>query len=65
VEDLKQAHGAFQKTNDVVAFLAAAEAVATKYAQQPAPTAAGDGASGGAAPLKREDLHLICFDFLS
>jgi superfamily II DNA/RNA helicase len=65
VKDLKQAHGAFQKTNDAAAFLTAAETVASKYAQQPVTSTASNGEAGATALLKREDLHLICFDFLS
>ncbi|MCH9033488.1 MAG: helicase [Planctomycetes bacterium] len=64
VKELKKSLAQYQKDGDTAAFITACEEIGTRYAEQPAPTTADDG-SERRKPLGRDDLHLICFDFLS
>ena len=64
VKELKKSLARYQKDGDTAAFITACEEIGTRYAEQPAPTTADDG-SERRKPLGRDDLHLICFDFLS
>ena len=64
VKDLKKARAEHQKSGDIGAFLKAVEEVASKYgavenASSDVALANGDGG------IRREDLHLVCFQFLS
>jgi hypothetical protein len=64
VKELKKALSRYQKDRDTGTFLATAEEVAGKYAPH-------QQAEGGLAPplarrpRQREDLRLICYEFLS
>jgi hypothetical protein len=64
VKELKRARLLYQKDGDTAAFVGACEAVAAKYAQQPTAEAALPSAEAR-RPRRREDLRLICFEFLS
>lgn len=63
-KELKRAHAKYLKDKAAEEFVTACEAVAEKYcrASMPARTDAGADVR---KPLTRDDLHLICFDFLS
>jgi hypothetical protein len=64
VKDLKKAQTSFQKTGDAAVLLHDVEQVADRYGAMDAATVGEtDGAATGT--MGREDLHLICFDFLS
>jgi superfamily II DNA or RNA helicase len=63
VKELKKARLRYQKDGDAAAFIGACEAVAATYAQQPAEEAGRPG--GSRLPRRREDLRLICFEFLA
>ncbi len=62
VKDLKKAHAAYQKTGDAGAFLDGMEQVAMKYGSTDPPAQTVDAESGSSTS---DQLHLICFDFLS
>ena len=64
VKELKKSLAQYQKDGDTAAFITACEEIGTRYAEQPAPNGADDG-SERRKPLARDDLHLVCFDFLS
>lgn len=63
VKELKKALAHFQKSGSVEAFLDGCEAVGQKYA----PVTKNDGASvqESRRPLRREELRLVCFEYLS
>jgi len=60
--DLKKAHTAYVKTDDVAAFVSDIASIAAKYG--PAMDAGGAEPEAPTA-LYADDLHLVCFDFLS
>jgi hypothetical protein len=63
VRALREAYRAFQGNGDVVALLEGAVEMETRFGSQtPEP---GSAATNGTPKLKREDLNLICFDFIS
>lgn len=62
VRDLKKVHAEYTKTDDVGAFIAGVAAIAAKYAPASGPA---DEQPEEAATLYANDLHLVCFDFLS
>lgn len=62
VRELKTAVSRHQRDKDADAFVQACESVVKKYAHAPSPATADQGATGSL--LTRDDLHLICFDFL-
>ncbi len=64
VKDLKAAQAAYRKTGDAAAFIAALAQVAEKYGTAPTEESATVDATA-TGQLRREDLHLVCFDFLS
>jgi hypothetical protein len=64
VKELKKAMRQYQKDRDVNAFVAACKGVASKYAAEPSVTPEQEGTERRKS-LTREDLRLICFDFLS
>jgi len=61
VDDLRRAYSDFQRNGDIGALIEALEEMQARFG--------GDGPSSRtsetAAPLSRDDLRLICFDFLS
>lgn len=63
VKELKKARVRYQKDGDAPAFITACEAVAARYAQQPAEEAPPP--KEAPRPRRREDFRLICFEFLS
>jgi hypothetical protein len=63
VKELKKARLRYQKDGDTAAFVGACEAVATQYAQEP--VAQAPQPAEARRPGRREDLRLICFEFLS
>lgn len=64
VKELKKAMRQFQKDRDVNAFVAACEEVVSKYAEKPS-QGPEPQSTQARKPLTRENLRLICFDFLS
>jgi hypothetical protein len=63
VRELRETYRTFQASSDTVALLAAVLEMETRFgAQLPAP---GIGSPDYTARLKRDDLKLICFDFIS
>ncbi len=54
----------FQRDGDVDSFLSVCESVADQYAPKPLPAPSSDD-QDGMPSLKKEDLRLICFEFLS
>ena len=64
VKELKKALAQYQKDGDTVAFIAACEEIGVRYSEQPA-SHGDDNGSDRQKSISRDDLHLICFDFLS
>jgi hypothetical protein len=64
VKEARQAMLRWQRGGDVEAFLSVCESIAEKYA--PRAPVAPPGADQNPSPaLKKDDLRLICFEFLS
>lgn len=64
VKELKKALAQYQRDGDAASFTAACWQVGSRYGDQPA-SSADDDTMDRRKLLGREDLHLICFDFLS
>lgn len=64
VKEARQAMLRLQRGGDVEAFLSVCQAVAEKYGPK-TPTAPPDAEENRSLVLKREDLKVICFEFLS
>ena len=64
VKEVRKAMLRFQRDGDVDLFLSVCESVADQYAPKPPPVPSSDDKDGMPA-LKKEDLRLICFEFLS
>ena len=63
VDALRKAYKAFQGKHDVKVILAAVEGLRERFGEQQ--VTARTAGSTPASPLSREDLKLICFDFIS
>jgi superfamily II DNA or RNA helicase len=63
VKELKQALATYRRDGDTPAFVAACEQVSARYVPAPAPPA-DTGHPGVRPALRREDLRLICFEFI-
>jgi hypothetical protein len=64
VKELKRALARYQRDGDTLAFVETCDQVAADFAQAPA-AAADRGPGTPHAVLGREDLRLVCFEFLS
>jgi superfamily II DNA or RNA helicase len=63
IRDLRQIYKDFQKENDVKSLMAALEGLQDAFGTDA--TASGETVRTAQTGLKREDLRLICFDFIS
>jgi superfamily II DNA or RNA helicase len=63
IKELKKALAQFHKSGKTEAFLSECEAVSQKYAPAPNPTKVDSGEPR--RQLQREDLRLVCFEYLS
>ena len=64
VKELKKSLAQYQKDGEITAFVTACEEIGARYSEQPA-SHGDDNGSDRQKSISRDDLHLICFDFLS